>query len=189
MSKRYQGSVMENMDKLVKFAKEFFNNDLLHEDIKNSPEPLFDEMEKIGKTFFEKATAFVEGDTSVKIDTNDFDVIISLSVDIIRNGTQLDYRLREFVAGVLEGKIKRPKPRGPDKNKHFERDYKLMRTVFEVNKKSSLPFYYKNEMYENKITAAQIVSTATGIKIDTVIRAYNNYKNLYYANFDSGRVP
>jgi hypothetical protein len=175
---------MENMDKRVKFAKEFFNKDLLHEDIKNSPEPLFDEKVEIGKTFFENARACVEGDTAVKVDTNDFDLLISISVDIIRDGAQLDYRLREFVAGVLEGKIKRPKPSGPDKYKNFIRDYKLMRTVLEVNKKFNLPLYYNNELYKNitidgaPITAVQIVSTATDIPIDTVIKAFKNYSKL-----------
>ncbi|MFT4941963.1 MAG: hypothetical protein ACI88A_005036, partial [Paraglaciecola sp.] len=58
---------MENMDKRVKFAKEFFKKNLMHEDIKNDPGPSFNQMVKRGENLIEIARAIVENDA--KVDT------------------------------------------------------------------------------------------------------------------------
>ena len=84
--------------------------------------------------------------------------------------------LRLFIADVLEGKRKRPAPRGPDPYAKWERDYCLCRTTQLVAKVCNLPHYSHNGA--DMSTAAGIVSQATGIPIEIVIRAYRKFRKL-----------
>jgi hypothetical protein len=170
---------MKNTDERVKFAKEILEKDLMLEFFTKDPGISANEKMKMDNAIFEKARAFVEKDTT--LDTIDFDTLISLSAMLIRERKPLSNSFPEFIAGVLEGKIKRPISRGRCKYSNFKRDLELMLAVGQVNEKFNVPLYYNNDLLRNitedgtPTTAAGIVSIASKIKVDTVITAYKNY--------------
>jgi hypothetical protein len=97
-----------------------------------------------------------------------------LAVELLRKNERMPDSLAFFAADVLEGKRKRPTKRGPDKYSKWERDYRLYRTIQEIVKAFGLAHYTNNELSE-KMTAAEIVSQATGIKTAALITIYKRF--------------
>ncbi len=110
-------------------------------------------------------------------DTNDHDVLISIAADLSRDGSPHPSWMGKYVADFLEGKRKRPTKRGLDKYKNWERNYKLFIAVVFVAQKFNLPSFTTNEL-SKKTTAADIISKASNLKVDTIIKAYNKVKQL-----------
>lgn len=155
-------------DEAVKFAKKFFSSNLLLNDIR-AETPSVTDLQKIGESLEQAA---------VDPDTNDFDVLVTLAADVLRENGRLPHWLAKFAADVLTEKRRRPTKRGADKHKNWERDYKLWRSVEEVSKYFSLPRYDNSGLYE-KETAAGIVSQASGCSIDVVVTAYRKFKRQF----------
>ena len=167
---------MDNYDKALQFAKTFWSeqvqteteNNILCQDIRASI-PTEADMERMGDALKQAAR---------DPDTNDFDALVTLTADLMRENARLpaDW-LASFAADVQEGKRKRPTKRGADKYKNFPRDYSLWRAVDEVACKFDLPKYTNNEL-SNKPTAAEIVSVAVDVNLDVVITAYKKFKRM-----------
>lgn len=151
-------------DEATRFAEAFLSEDILHQEVINSP-PTEAELLNLEDALKRAALA---------PDTNDFDVLVHRAADLLRKNETLPDWLALFAADVLEGKRKRPIKRGPDKYQNWERDYSWWRAVDEVASKFDLAKYTNNEL-SNKPTAAEIVAEAARVKVDVVIRAYKNF--------------
>lgn len=110
-------------------------------------------------------------------DTNDFDAITTVAVDLLREGERMPAWLAAFVADILEGNRKRPVKPGQDPYKHWERDYKLWQTTLAVSERFDLPAYTNNEL-SDKSTAADAVAAAAGVGADVVKNACKKMKKL-----------
>jgi hypothetical protein len=78
--------------------------------------------------------------------------------------------LANFIADVIEGKIKRPRKSGPDIATTLSRNDVLVGCTEYLVKKYKLQQYSNNELSTHK-TAAEYVSEASGYGIDIVITA------------------
>jgi hypothetical protein len=108
-----------------------------------------------------------------------FDRLIKIAIYYLRsNDTRLDTQpsreipahLATFVADVIEGKIERPKKRGPNITATLSRDDVLVGCTEYLAKKYKLQQYSNNELSTRK-TAAEYISEASGYGIDIVITA------------------
>lgn len=110
-----------------------------------------------------------------------FDTLKKMAGDILRRGgffydktgekVFMHDWLMSFAADVLEGERPRPTKRGPNKYESLFRDTCLARVVRQVAEKFDIPRYTNNELSQ-KITAAEIVADAAGVREDVVINAY-----------------
>ena len=155
-------------EEMIEFAKLHFDRDLLREDVnkKLDAEPNSLNMMDV----IEKAALDINSS-----DTNDFDFLIYYTCTELYENRRLPEFLSKFAADVLSGKRKRPTKRGADKYVNWERNYKLWSTVKKVSETFSLPCYSTNEL-SDKTSAAEVVSSATGLKVDTVIKAFQKCK-------------
>jgi hypothetical protein len=159
---------MDNYDTAIQFAKDFLTNNILLNDLKKKEKNLTELDITRWDEAIEKA--------AVDPDTLEFDMLVDLAAETMRDNERLPEFLALFVADVLQGKKTRPTKRGADKYKNWHRDYSLCRAVKEVSKVFDLPLYTNNELSQ-KTTAAKIVSMATGRNIDIVINAYKKFKH------------
>ncbi|NCS66616.1 MAG: hypothetical protein AUJ86_06960 [Hydrogenophilaceae bacterium CG1_02_62_390] len=119
---------MNNYNEALQFAKTFWigrvqgkpENNICFKDVMDNPlsetgmERLYDALEQAARD----------------PDTNDFDVLVTLTVSYMRENYQMmPVWLASFAADVLGGKRKRPTKRGADKYKNWGRDYSLWRAV------------------------------------------------------------
>lgn len=109
-------------------------------------------------------------------DTNDYDMMIALSVDILRSGDRMPIFYASFAADVLEGKRVRPTKRGVDPYKNWVPDFNLWRAAEEVKEKYGFPLYTNNELAK-KVTAAEIVSRGSGSNLNAVKNAIRKMKD------------
>ena len=166
---------MNNYDEALQFAKTFWSeqvqgetkNSILYKDVM-AIFPTEADMERNGDLLEQAAR---------DPDTNDFDVLVMLAADLIRDNKGLPDWLALFAADVLEGKRKRPTKRGADKYKNWVRDYSLRVAVDKVARNFGVPKYTNNEL-SNKTTAAEIVAEAAGLKVDVVITACKKHKRM-----------
>ena len=154
-------------DEAIRFACEFLTRDVLVEGINSAPPGASD--------FYHMYKALEQA--SIDPDTNDFDTLVVVAVDLLRKNEQLPGWLAKFAADVLSGERKRPTKRGADKYTNWERDYKLWRCVDEVSRRFSLPKYDNTDLYENE-TSAGMVSEASGFSIEVVVTAYKKMNRL-----------
>jgi len=162
-----RGSIAE--EKAVRFAKKFLSTPVLLNDIKASYTP----------QACENAIKFLE-QKATNPDTRGFDVLVDLAAYLLSQHAILPEWLATFAADVLWGKRKRPTKRGLDKYVNFDRDYKLGRATHEVAKAFDLQHYSSNELSE-QITAAEIVSRASGCTLDVVIKARKKHTRVIKA--------
>ncbi|MCB9973561.1 MAG: hypothetical protein H6863_00665 [Rhodospirillales bacterium] len=151
---------VDEYSRAIEFVKNYFTttmHDIFIDEIEK--EPSFEELDYVGK----KLQEATENPNAL-----DFDVLTDLAATLLRERKMiLPEWLADFSANVLTGKQKRPTKKGPDKDRNYERDYKIFRVVHKVAERFSLPIYTNNELSE-KVTAADIVSDATGISIDII---------------------
>ncbi len=148
----------------IEFATAFLNGKVMLDDVRKLPT---DEHEH--RLIYEALQA-----AAVNPDQNDFDVLMGVAVDELRDKRRLPDWLADFVADILEGKRKRPTKRGPDPYTNWPRDYVLSRAVEEVAKRFSLPLYADNELWDG-MTAAKIVAEAAGESLEIVHKAYKKH--------------
>lgn len=111
-------------------------------------------------------------------DPNEYDVLVTLSADLLRQNEVMPGWLKSFAADVLTGERRRPTKRGPDPYARWDRDYRLWRAVRDVAHACSVPHYSNNEL-SSKVTAASIVSVATEHPVDTIVKAYQKLDRHY----------
>jgi hypothetical protein len=162
-------------NKAIQFAKSFWHDKVL---VEHEKSVIFEDAWKTTLTEDEKlrmANALERA--ALSPDTLDYDVLVMLAVNIMRENTMMPDWLASFAADVLEGKLKRPTKRGADKYSNWQRDYSLCRAVHTVANKFNLPKYANNEL-SAKTTAANIVSEAVDLNVDVVITAYKKFKRM-----------
>jgi len=164
----------------VEFAKQFLSTNVMRDDMEAYDTP--QQHERFFKALEQAAR------TPDNPDTNDFDGLVYLAADFLSRHERLPEWLETFAADVLSGKRKRPTKRGLDKYVNFERDYKLWRATDEVAKAFDLQHYSNNELSE-QITAAQIVSLASGCTLDVVIKACKKRTRIWGRNNPQNSAP
>ena len=128
----------EQRNKAIELAKEILNGEIWRKDVEAQRKYF----EKIGESEWLAERVFKDREEALKNpDTLDYDAAINLAVTYLRQGglPVMPEHLSQFVADVLEGKIKRKRSegnkRGEDKYTNWRRDYSFMRAVEEVAKK------------------------------------------------------
>lgn len=111
----------------------------------------------------------IENALKDKIDTNDFDVLIQTSAQLIRDGQALPLNLANFVADVLEKKRSRPTKHGPDPYRDFIRNVKLSFIVEAIVYKFGIARYVTG--HASGETAVDSLSKASKFSVNTVINA------------------
>lgn len=151
-------------DDALRLAREVLDNHDIRFEVSRSGES---EHQRIAEVLQQCAT-------SRQLDSNDFDVLVALAADFLRRNDSMPSWLAEFAADVLSGSVVRPTKRGPDKYANFERDFKLWRAVTTVADRHGMPRHTHNEL-SKKGTAAELVSIASGMPIDVVIKAIRRF--------------
>lgn len=155
------------MDDAVKVAKQILDGEPFYADVKENP-PSHAALERM---------ALALEAASIDPDTAEYDLLIALAENYLRQLETLPVWLAEFAADVLAGKRKRPTKRGTDKYANWGWKYNLYRAVQEVARLFDLPAYTNNELSQ-KTTAAEIVSRAAGCSTAVVITAYKDFNRL-----------
>jgi hypothetical protein len=153
----------------VLFAKTLLERLLIHEEIKRDPratDPAF--LSFLAESLKRAA---------LNPDTNDFDVLINIAAERLRQGQDLPDWLATFAADVLTGTRIRPTRRGADKYRNYERDYCLWRAAQEVAQRFKLPLYSNNEL-STKATAAEVVAQAANLTVAVVTTAIKRFARI-----------
>ena len=151
-------------DAAIEFARRFLDGDVLRAHVRTA-QPADADFADMGQALQQ---------ASIDPDTNDFDVLVGLAADSLRQGEGMPGWLATFAANVLEGKRKRPTKRGRDRYSNWQRDYKLWSATQEVARVFSMPAYTNNEL-SKKPTAAHAVSLAARCPIDVVVLACRRF--------------
>jgi hypothetical protein len=112
-----------------------------------------------------------------EMDTNDFDNLVMIVAQQIREGQPVLHKFAKFTADVLEGKRSRPTKPGPDPYRDYLRNIKLNFVVEAVAQKFDIPRYAKgNPTNKTAVdagseTAVDAVSEATRYSVSTVTHA------------------
>jgi hypothetical protein len=126
------------------------------------------EEEQVKKTY-----QGVENALNGEMDTNDFDTLVLIAADLLREGQRLPHELAKFAADVLEKKRLRPTKSGPDPYRDFVRNTELSFAVEAVVQKFSIARYAKG--ITSHETAADAVSKAANCSVDKVTHALRGH--------------
>jgi hypothetical protein len=119
--------------------------------------------------YYEMINQQFENALDGEMDTNDFDFLVMIVAEQIREGGPVLHKFAEFAADVLEGKRSRPTKPGPDPYRDYGRNIKLFFVVEAVTQKFDIPRYAKGNTTNE--TAVDAVSEAARCSVNTVTHA------------------